>query len=380
MAASKQKTDRPKASVTEFLERERSKKRGNEATMDAPVHRCVHCGISTMKPQDHFYKSMGSRVYLSTDGYAPICKTCLKELYQEALKEYKSVDLALEVCCHYLDWPFIPTLARAARDARTDYPFGDYASSIAFPKYNKLTFGQSLKQQLLERETSASAREEQEKRWPASSLKNMSYVTHIVGYDPFSDGTYTSDDRRFLFDTMAGYCPDSTIANDSHKLQSIMNIVQLLLQSHKIEDQILIEMSKNPINSVTIGKLTNIQKNILQTVNATAKENAISASGSGGIKTANTLTEKMKQIMDEGFMDIEVNAYDIKQSKAFREISDISLRSILSELRMEDNDYSEIVTEQLERIESLTKERDDLAEEVRLLKNKEILKQQELQE
>lgn len=344
----------------------------------AHLYKCVRCGASTLRPKDKFFLSPTSVLYIANEGYVPICKTCMQELYSALLNKYSSPDTAIQVCCHYLDWPYDAAIARKARDNSTTFPLPIYYRSICSSRFAQQTFVDTLQTQAPSSTKQARAKVEQ--NWDRESLQNMGYIKNIVGYDPFDDESFTSTDRKFLFNTMAGYCPDSTVSSDSHKLQSILNIVKLQLQAYKVGEQINQVLAHHPIDVERMNDYTNIQKNLHQSINTMAKENGISASGNGGVKPANTLTERMKLLKEEGFEAIEVNMFNVEQSEMFQKIADISINSIIKELQFEDNDYSEILSEQLAHISTLTQEHDTAVEELRVLENKMIAREEEFKE
>lgn len=344
------------------------------------LYRCLRCGVGTLNPKDHFFLS-SSPMYKENKGFVPICKACFKEIYTEILDKFGDADLALKACCHYLDWAYDPVIARKAREAKSSFPLAEYSKRIGASRFSKQTYVDTMYLRITNSApTAVETREKLEQMWDQTSLQNMQFIKNTVGYDPFSDDNLSSSDRKFLFNTMAGYCPDSSVADDSHKLQSIINIVQLQLQVHKIGEQINQELAKYPIDADKVDDYTTIQKNLYQSINTMAKENGISASGSGGVKPANTLTQKMKKLQEEGFDEIEVNMFNIEQSKALQTIADISMHSIIKELQLEANDYAEIRAEQVEIINKLRAERDKAVEENRILRNEKILYEAEQEE
>lgn len=78
----------------------------------------------------------------------------------------------------------------------------------------------------------------------------------------------------------------------------------------------------------------------------------------------------MKEMEENDFEAIKVNLFDIKQSEAFKQIADLSNRSIMDQLTFDSSDYSEIVKEQRELIQKYETELDTYKEENRILKNK----------
>ena len=122
-------------------------------------------------------------------------------------------------------------------------------------------------------------------------------------------------------------------------------------------------------DSGLIDSLTKIKKNFLDTVNKTANENGISAKTSGkGGKGANALTSIMKEMAENGFEEIKVNLFNVKMSEAFKNIADISNRSLIDQLNWQSDDYARMVANQREIIQNYELEQLKLEEENRLLK------------
>lgn len=341
---------------------------------NARAYKCICCGISTLKPQESFYTSKASPLYIQNDNYIPFCRSCLRDLFNTYYKKYGDVDIAFMLVCQIMDLPFIPHLAQSALDSKPGtFPIGDYISRLAVSNQLDMTYGDGYIKSLSDGTSDKAAKRERlEKKWDKDSLQNKSYVLKIVSYDPFIEESYSSEDRRFLFNTMAGYCPDDTAASDSHRLQSMLNIVTLQLQAHKVGELIAEQLSCNPPDAKLIDMYQKTQSGLYSSINSMAKENGVSMSGSNE-KPTNTLTERMKKLQEEKFESIEFNMYSVEESAALQEIADISMKSVLRELQFEDRDFSEIISEQRELIDRLYKENSEQAEELRLLKNKEIV-------
>ena len=81
-------------------------------------------------------------------------------------------------------------------------------------------------------------------------------------------------------------------------------------------------------------------------------------------------SQKMKDMLSEGYEAIRVNMFDIRTSECMKQIADLSNQSIMEQLTLDSNDYSEMVKEQRDMIMRLQTESDELLEENRMLKNK----------
>lgn len=339
-----------------------------ELGQEEKTYTCILCGNSTKRPKEQFYTTKNTELTKSNEGFARICKKCVNKLYNEYKLQFDSAVIAVLICCHYLDIPYIERLAqKVATTKNMASPMGDYMKGIAASCYQDLTFADYLVDVAEYTVDLTSANQKQEKKWDKESLQNMAYVKNIVGYDPFQDVSLTTDDRKFLFNTMAGYCPDSSVANDSHKLNTILNIVKQLLQLEKINKSINFELTQPQSQQRDVVSLVNIQKTLQSSIDRMAKDNDISKANAA--KGSNTLTGRMKLLSDEGFRESEVNMFNIEQSAQMQKLADISARAMINAISLEDNDYSLIITEQRDELTKLYGKNKELEEKVRLLTN-----------
>lgn len=334
------------------------------------VYTCVLCGNSTKRPGDQFYRTKDTILTEQNNGYAHICKTCINDIYKKYYEEFDSPVIAVQICCHYLDIPYVDRLAHRVVEQRNNTsPLTTYMQGLTASVYRNASFIDYIIDvaEYTTDLTTTSHDASKDKKWDQDSLKNMAYVKNIAGYDPFRDVNLSSEDRKFLFNTMAGYCPDSSVANDSHKFNCIINIVKLLLQSDKIGRNINFELTQPISQQKNVDKLINMQKVIQSSIDRIAKENDISRSTAA--KGSNTLTMRMKQLNDEGFRESEVNMFNVEQSKQMQLLADISAQAVLKAINMEDNDYSMIISEQRDELTKLYADNKALQEQVRTLTN-----------
>jgi len=84
------------------------------------------------------------------------------------------------------------------------------------------------------------------------------------------------------------------------------------------------------------------------------------------------LTQKMKEMDALGFENIKVNLFDIKTCECMKQIADLSNQSLLEQINLDSNDYTQIVNNQRMSIQELTDKLDELNEKYRLTKNENI--------
>lgn len=329
---------------------------------------CIICGSSHVyRLELAFYNTPYAPASENNNAYSRICKNCVEKMYQDILTKTDNVYLAVETCCHYLDVPYVPAFAKITELNKNRRPMSEYVNTLLTSQaYEGLTYADSIADRYTP-DGEQKIATPREKDWDKDSVQNMNYIKNIVGYDPFDDETYSDADRKFLYNTMSGYCPDSTIANDSHKLNSIINIVRQLLQVNKVTNEINRQLSLPVEEQTDIKNLADMQKTFFQSIDRMAEKNSISQAKSS--RGANTLTARMQMLQNDGFRNIEVNMFDIKQAKQLQALADMSAKAMINAIELEDNDYSEIIAEQRDMVVRLNRENEELKEQVRILTN-----------
>ena len=209
-------------------------------------------------------------------------------------------------------------------------------------------------------------KEEFEERWPKSDSVNKKSVLARVGYDPFAG--MTQKDRKEGFNILAGYLDMDGVSSDAHRLNAAISLVQTQIQIKHLDDSINEITSADTVNAtniVTIRDLVSTRKNAVSILNSIAKENNFSSRNDDRAKS--NFTSKVKELLDNNYEGIKVSLYDIRTSEAIKQMMDLSHQSIISNL--DDNDYTDIISEQRDMILSMRKELDDTKEELRLAQN-----------
>lgn len=207
--------------------------------------------------------------------------------------------------------------------------------------------------------------------WTKKDEQNMKYVISTIGYNPFQDIGLSKSDKKYCFNVLSGYCDTDGIAEDGHKMQGVIEITLNFCQCKRITELLNEELNKEGVDDNKISKLTNAKSSLLSNIASIAKDNNIASNYNKNSKQGqNSLTSKIKEMSENGFKEIEVNLFDIKTSKAFKQIDEISRNNISNQLTLDNNEYSEIVKEQRELIQKYDADLEFLKEENRQLKNK----------
>lgn len=328
---------------------------------------CVCCG--NKRKNSEFYMSKWSRIYNINEKRVPVCKTCLQKLIDEFTKQYDEMT-ALKIACAVLDVPFDADIYANMIKDNSPFNIGSYMRQMQLNQKQNKSFATTIIDKKLE---TPDIKEIQQAniRWSKKDKQNMNYVISTVGYDPFDSSGMSEDDRRYCYNTLARYCDIEDIKDDAHKMLGCIQITNSQLQVKKIDEMISSELTSSADdNENKIKSLTESKKKLQDIIAKIAADNNISSNfnkNSGHGK--NTLSQKMKDMLEDGYEAICVNLYDIKTSDAIKQVADISNQSIMEQLNFDANDYSEMVKEQRELIVKLQEKCDELEEMNRNLKN-----------
>ena len=337
----------------------------NKSVREMAKYQCVCCLED--KPEMDFYKATGSRVWNSSGKRAPLCKTCVDALLKEWTERFGE-EIALQALCAVLDFPYLKATYQSVIENNPVLSFGLYVKSIP------LTFRpQSFVNSLYSGEfgkTEAEVHEDRVVKWSNKDKQNRSFALSTVGYDPFEDMAMTDSDRKYAFNILAVYCDMDGIKEDGHKLQAVIELAQMQVQVHKLNELINNEILQPTADEKKLKSLTETKTKLLSAVSTICVDNNISSNYNERSKLGhNTLGEKMKEMFADGVEGVKVNLFDVKTSAAMKQIADISNKSILDQLSLDANDYTEMLKDQRELLLATTAERDTLSEENRSLKN-----------
>lgn len=288
------------------------------------------------------------------------------------MKEYTNrygEQTALAICLALLDLPFYPSTYKSIINNNAIFNIGLYIRILNGRQWQYKTFANSIVDNQLSK-TDDEIKEELEAKWSKSDKQNMNFVISVIGYDPFENCGMTDNDRKYCYNILAGYCDSDGIQEDGHKIQSVIQITQSQLQCRKIDEMINAELLKTRPDDKRIKELTATKKQLLDSIAKIAQDNNLSSAyNANSNQGANTLSYKMKEMLRNGFDDVEVNLFDIKTAESMKQIADLSNRSIMEQLALDANEYTEMIKEQREMIINFQEENDRLKEENRILQN-----------
>ena len=324
----------------------------NNGVAERPrYYTCSRCGLTTMNPGGKFFVIKAPWVE-GNDGYSTICMDCAREAFEMYRARFRDERLALLLTCSLTGHYFAEQLYIHLTNNDKEFALGVYFRLLNTPGYNKKSFGDNLVEWGLNGRVFVSKEEAQvcaESRWRESDKRNRTYVLSTVGYDCFDDESYTSEDKRFLYNTLASYLSDEAVAEDGHKRNCVISIVKSLWQIDKIE-QLVNDMLRNPnLEGSAIQRLLTTKNSLQTSVNTTARANGISEEGnSHKAGRKQTLTGIMKELMDEGFDDVKANVVDATLRGSYQELAQINARALMDELNFTGDEYAKMVAEQSE--------------------------------
>lgn len=328
-------------------------------------HICVKC--SQAKLESSFFAPTNSKMWEASGGICLVCKDCISKIFDDMSREYDD-RIATMYVCHMMDIAYVDSLYKSVTEnLKKKYTFSVYLQRFKTSTYKNDSFEFSLKNDELCKNS------ERESGVALGDSRNQNFCISTLGYDPFIDSTFTEKDKKKAYNMLANYFEIPNIEDNPHSLQSAIQIVEAQVQIESLSDkinQILIHGSEDEEGDKCLSNYVTCRKNLQDSVVRLAESSKIAASKMGNDGASkNTLSVKMKQMLEDGVEEAQPNLFSIKWSEACKQVADISNRSIMEQLDFQENDYAEMVKKQREMITSQEYKLDSLEEENRVLKN-----------
>lgn len=333
--------------------------------------RCVSCG-KDKRIDKNFYVSE-SKTY--PNGRYPVCKLCLK----------KDIDIdntdQIQDTLLEMNKPFIHTLWTSTREEANKTgkdTFGLYMKNVSLnfrgytwkdSEFNSPTPAKKDKEETVEQKQQEPVDEKINELVDEGEDKNREDVLRMLGYDPFENEP--PGDKRHLYNKLVDFLDESTL-EDSFKLPTVIEIVKSFNQIDKINVAISKQVSNLDVsNAGGIKSLIDSKQKMLKAILDLAKDNGISVNyNNNKSKGSGTLSGIIKQLNEKGFREAEVNIYDIETCAGMKQVADISNRSIIEQLMLNENDYTEMIQDQRDLIKNIQSRLEELEEENRIIKLK----------
>lgn len=329
--------------------------------------------------------------YVSTDpacksGVTRICKSCCYELAhpinirtgQPSEPTMESIKNYLE----YVDKPFINAVwDSCVIAANSETPtngmngktglFGQYAGAISLGQHAALRWreGDVFKSDM-EDVPMLTVDGDRMQAIIEQYEKNKSDTLRLLGYDPFE--LEQEEDKPFLYAQFIGYCDiDEDISSDMMRVSSIIEIVKGFSHIEKMNNiisNLMNDTKRLDKNIATIRALEDTKSKITGSIQKLAMESCISLKNNKSVKRGDdTFTGRTRKLRDMNLRDAEVNGFDIGTCRGMRQVADISNQSILNKIRLDENDYSEMLAEQRIMIQKYIAMAEKYEEQARIL-------------
>jgi len=339
---------------------------------------CITCKES--HPSKSHYYNTPSNHY--DNGKYPVCKNCLtKSLPISDPLDGKYIEAVRNLLCE-INRPFMFDLwdnsINESKSRNMDF-FGIYMKNISMIHNKLLTWRDSVfDKKNVNMPNNIQETKETEFIQPSLvsdidslEVRNREDAIRMVGYDPFI--LENESDKRVLYNRLVDFLDESTL-EDSFKLPAVIEIVKIFSQLDKINAAIAIltfNLADLSNNIGSINSLMTAKEKMMKTALAIAKDNGVSVNHNNNkSKGAGTLSGIIKQLHEKGINSAEINVYDIETCEGMKQVAKISNKSIMEQLMLNENDYTEMIKDQRELILSLTEKTEFLEEENRILKVK----------
>ena len=350
-----------------------------------PKYLCPYCNKE--KKASEFYMSSDPLVMT---GKTTMCKECAEKIarnWDGRTGEFgdctkASVQEALE----RLDKPYFDKIWDASYfeyindnnpKKRTNI-WASYIKNIGLPQYKTLRWRDgdlftnykemALKQAQQEVGTASSDEIAKSQEINEEYEKNRSDVIRLLGYDPFEKEQ--EEDKPLLYSQLIGYLDLGGDNEDMMRTSSAITIVRGFLQQAKLDDMIAKAMSSPNVSNKSgeIKSYLDSKQKVSSTISQLAEQSCLSLKhNKNASKGENTFTGKIKKLKEINLRDAEVNAFDIGTAEGMRQVADISNASIMKQIALDENDYTEMLAKQREMIVKLQEKADINEEKARIL-------------
>lgn len=334
------------------------------------------------KSADAFYISTDP---LSKSGLTPICKDCAKKLALKVGKdgvEHEPDKTSVQLALRYLNKPFLEkvwdssvleTENIVSGRVKSNY-WNSYIKNIAMQNYYGMTFADSDIFTPIDMSSTSNNENENISDYSEELLSSFSQnkkdVVRLLGYDPFQKESL--EDQPYLYASLIGYLDASEDANEDRlKTSSSIEIVKGFGHIEKINDMITLlmrDVRNMEKNISTIKNLEDTKNKITSSVLNLAKDNGISLKHSvNASKGENTWTGKVKKMKEMNLLEAETNLYDVEYSNGLSQVAEISDAAIIKQIRLDENDFHDMLIQQRELIDKYKKVADTNEEKARIL-------------
>lgn len=341
---------------------------------------CVGCKTN-LEPEE-FWDSNGLmsslRMTKESGRKSFLCKDCTRALYKMILTECEGDHLeALFQLCATNDWYYDDLLAQSiTAELASDDIMPDRYLEVIFnnEEYKGKTFYKQLSRPYF---VKMSSFKESEDELTEEDKQNRNDIKKAFGYDPFE--TKPISQKSMLYRSL-NQMVDPTLNNDLVRQRAAIEIVTNYEEIDRL-DVAIAKLSLTPDDIVKNAKdletLRKMKSDVNKNISMLCKDHGLSAKyANSKSRGAGTLSGIMRDMEDNDYDEGVVNLYDIETSTSIQQCSDISAKSVSTQLKLSDSDYAEMVEEQAIVVRQEIAARKKAEEALRVCK--EYLRRQEL--
>lgn len=343
---------------------------------------CLRCGKNGK--QTDFYNSYNP-TYKWNLHKIPYCKDCVQEIYTEFYTQTGDVEMALYYLMRKLDVYYATTIYEGANKAVLK---GGSLIPSYFKTYNGFhnnanygdTFNQSanfLDIEKLDRKYKSGmvvANNGQVIKSQGLSDEdeiNKKDCIKMLGYDPFFEND--ESDQKYLYNTLIRFLDDATLT-DAFKLPIVIEMVKSFGQVERLNKTFATMMASTDNieeNAQKIKNLIDAKDKLYRSVLAMAKDNGISVNyATNKSQGAGTLSRVVKELDEIGLRDAKINLFDIETSESMKQVADISNKSLIEQMNLQESELWDMIKELREVRVKLDNKVNELNELLRLEKIK----------
>ena len=335
------------------------------------LFKCPFCMRDLEKRQ--FYTSSDPNI---KTGITRICKECSNQMVLD--KNGKVSRDRVQMVLEYMDKPFLSDLYDSACLDVSNPTSGNYGKNLfgmyltrlnGLPHYKGLRWHDSdvfMGRDVQDADKSLSIDVSKNEEIMEMYKQNRHDVIKILGYDPFA--SEADEDKPLLYSKMCGYFNETN--DDEFLIASAVEIVKLQNQIEKINSAIT-KYQRDPKmtieNATAIKTLMAIKKDASATALSYAKDNGISQNfNKKKSKGSTTWSGRVKELKEMNLREQEVNAFDVGTAAGIQQVANASMQAILTEIALDENDYTEMIATQREELAELQNKLSASEEEARI--------------
>ena len=351
---------------------------------------CLNCGINGKV--NSFYIS-NNATHIHNSCRLPYCKECLETFYQEYYKKTGRSDLAIFYLCRKCDVFFSTKVFEGAESA--SLKMNQPLVSCYFRMLNSIKDNAGFKDNFNESANFLDLEILEDKYrsgkieiggnsvsivapdvWTEEDEINKKDCVKMLGYDPFFDNT--ASEQKFLYNTLLPFLDDATL-EDAFKLPIVIEVVKSLGQVEKLNktfNSMMASAENIEENASKISSLVGSKDKLYRSILAMAKDNGISVNHAlNKSQGAGTLSRIVKELEEIGLREAKMNLFNIETSESMKQVQDISNKSLMEQINLQDSELWDMIAELREVRIKLDNKVNELTELLRLerVKNSDLL-------